>query len=344
MLVISRDWRRLLGSALLAAFAVTLLAPTGPAAANPADPASTGNEGGTPTLAQVLESVNKAYLDAQALLQRSQLRKQELDRRVADAEAEVKTLLPQAQTIAVTAFRTGGDLGAAAALLSTSSPGGIVAGATQIRVLALSNDRRLHRLNELRRELRDMKAATDAEVATQQQQVAVMAKKKQEAERALAAVGGRATGGFVNATSPLAVPAPRRADGTWAPESCIIDDPTTSGCITPRMLHAMQQAKSAGFTHYVSCWRSGGPYEHPKGRACDFAAAAGGFGGVATGNDRFYGNNLAAYFVRNANALAVLYVIWFRQIWTPAAGWHAYTAGNGDPSSDHTNHVHLSVY
>jgi hypothetical protein len=65
---------------------------------------------------------------------------------------------------------------------------------------------------------------------------------------------------------------------------------------------------------------------------------------VATGGDRTYGNNLAAYFVRNANRLGVLYVIWFEQIWTPSTGWRAYRSGRGDPSSDHTNHVHLSMY
>ena len=65
--------------------------------------------------------------------------------------------------------------------------------------------------------------------------------------------------------------------------------------------------------------------------------------GVATGAERTYGNNLAAYFVFNANRLGVLYVIWFRQIWLPGSGWRAYS-GSGSPSADHTNHVHLSVY
>jgi hypothetical protein len=36
-------------------------------------------------------------------------------------------------------------------------------------------------------------------------------------------------------------------------------------------------------------------------------------------------------------------VIWFERIWLPSSGWKAYTLGQGDPSSDHTNHVHLSV-
>jgi peptidoglycan DL-endopeptidase CwlO len=39
----------------------------------------------------------------------------------------------------------------------------------------------------------------------------------------------------------------------------------------------------------------------------------------------------------------VQYVIWYRQIWLPSSGWKSYTRAYGDPSSDHTNHVHLSM-
>jgi hypothetical protein len=102
------------------------------------------------------------------------------------------------------------------------------------------------------------------------------------------------------------------------------------------------EAKKAGFNHYVSCYRPGGSGEHPKGRACDFAANAAGFAGTATGSDREYGNRLAAWCLANASRLGVLYVIWFRQIWLPGIGWRAYH-GDGSPSGDHTNHVHLSM-
>jgi hypothetical protein len=109
------------------------------------------------------------------------------------------------------------------------------------------------------------------------------------------------------------------------------------------MLHALQQAKKAGFTHFVACFRHQSSGEHPKGRACDFAADKDGFGGVASGSSKTYGTNLANYFINNSSKLGVLYVIWFRRIWLPSSGWKSYSGGNGDPSSDHTNHVHLSV-
>jgi hypothetical protein len=108
-------------------------------------------------------------------------------------------------------------------------------------------------------------------------------------------------------------------------------------------LNALQQAKAAGFTRFVSCFRQASFGEHPKGRACDYSASPDTFGGVATGGDRQYGERLAGYFVDNADRLGVLYVIWFKQIWLPGTGWRAYNNGNGDPASDHTNHVHLSV-
>jgi hypothetical protein len=240
------------------------------------------------------------------------------------------------------AYRTG-RLGPVSALLNSASPDQLLQRAAAVELLTIRDDRKLHELNVVRESATRAKAAIDVEARQQQRQVAIMTVRKREAEQALAAVGGASTGGYVNATSPVAKAAPRNADGSWPSQSCTVDDPTTSGCITLRMFNALQAAKTAGFDHFVSCFRPGGPFEHPKGRACDFAAARKTFGGVASGDERIYGNNLAAFFVRNADRLGVLYVIWFRQIWFPATGWSAYLSGNGDPASDHTNHVHLSV-
>jgi peptidoglycan DL-endopeptidase CwlO len=328
--------------ALVTAIVVFLATRATPAIAAPGDPTVPGNEGGTPTLAQVLDETGRAYLEAQAALDVSKKRQVELNAQVARIDAELGKLLVDTSSIAVAAYRSGG-LRTAAALLSSDSPDTFLDRATSLSMINTNNDRQLHKLHALQKERGDAKKAIDAEVANQQTQVNIMAKKKDDAEKALVLAGGKPTGGFVSATSPVAQPAPRNPDGSWPTEKCIIDDPTTTGCITARMLHAYQQARVAGFTRFTSCYRPNGPYEHPKGRACDFSATTNGFGGVAAGNDRLYGNNLAAFFVRNASALAVLYVIWFRQVWTPANGWHSYSGQCGDPSCDHTNHVHLSV-
>jgi hypothetical protein len=338
----SRAWRRLTRTAVTVVAAVLVATPVVPAAAAPDDPSSIDHSGANPTLKDVLESTSKAYLDAQAVLEGSKKRQREMTTQLRQAEAELPGLTEEVNGIAAAAYRMSRN-GTASALLEARSPDTLLTSAAMLELLTQRKDRRIRELTRLRRQLADSTAQINAETAKQQEQVAVLAKQKDNAERALAAVGGQATGGFVSSTSPAARPAPRNPDGSWPPERCVVDDPTTSGCLTARTLHALQQAKAAGFKRFVACHRTGDRFEHPKGRACDFAAAQNGFGGTATGNDRLYGNNLAAYFVRNANALGVLYVIWFRQIWMPATGWRAYTSGGGDPSSAHTNHVHLSV-
>jgi hypothetical protein len=141
-----------------------------------------------------------------------------------------------------------------------------------------------------------------------------------------------------------AEPAPRDPDGSWPEEGCSIrPDPTTGkGCVTPRLLHLIQQADAAGFPK-PGCYRVDDHGEHPKGRACDWMMTA---GGVASGAQKARGDAMAKWAVANADGLAITYVIWFRMIWTQAEGWHAYNNpwGGDDPSGWHTNHVHISIH
>jgi hypothetical protein len=239
----------------------------------------------------------------------------------------------------------GGRLGPMSALLTADSSAGFLDRAEMLQTVAARQQQAMEALVTARDTQSRAKTAIDATVRDQQKQVSVMAARKAQAEAALksANAGQDAPqpgdgGGSAKATSVN-----RNSDGSLSPEGCTVNDPTTDGCITPRMLHALQQAKADGFTHYVACFRHQDSGEHPKGRACDFAADKGGFGGVATGSSKDYGNRLANYFINNSDELGVLYVIWFRRIWLPSSGWKAYTKGNGDPSSEHENHVHLSV-
>ncbi|HEX5542910.1 MAG TPA: hypothetical protein VFX60_15335 [Micromonospora sp.] len=316
-------------------------APMSPVAAYALNPDL--DEGGTDKLRQQLDAASKGYLDAKAALDKSVKRQRKLAAHLADIEAELAQHEQAAGEVARVAYRTG-RLGTVSTLISSGSPGDFLDRAAVLGAVAAHEDRQIRALTEAREQQTRAKAAIDNEVRQQKRQLDVMAKRKQQAERALAAAGSSgATRGISSSGAATAQPAPRNADGSWPPESCSIKDPTTSGCLTPRTLHALKQAQAAGFTRYVSCYRPGSSGEHPKGRACDFAAQKGGFGGVATGGDRTYGDNLTAYYIRNASRLGVLYVIWYKQIWLPSSGWRAYNGG-GDPSSDHTNHVHLSVY
>lgn len=333
-----------LAVAMLTAVAVLLgvaIAPdSGAAWAAPGTPP--GGEGGTPLLRDVLEATGRGYLQAKNRVENSRKRQLQLGLELQKIEGRVAGLAPEIGQIAATSYRIG-RIGPMSMLLNSSSSNDFLERAAGLELIAMRHEQKLRALKEAREQAERAKLAIDNEVQEEQKQLTVMAKQKQEAERALKLVGGISSTGFVSATSPIAKQAPRNPDGSWPAQSCSVNDPTTSGCITPRLLHALRQTQAAGFKRFVSCYRPGGPYEHPKGRACDFSPQKNGFGGDAMGEERLYGNNLAAFLVRNADRLGVLYVIWYRQVWLPATGWKSYSGAHGDPSSDHTNHVHLSV-
>ncbi|MET7709347.1 hypothetical protein [Micromonospora sp. NPDC005413] len=337
-------------------FALGVALPAGAASAAPpsglraAAAPDSDEEGGTPALRAQLDAASKGYLDAKRALDTSVQRQQQLATQLKTTEAELDQRSGKVGEIAGVAYRTG-RLGAMSALLNSNTPEGFMDRAAALEAVAANEDRVLRDLLATKDQANRTRVALDGEIIEQRKQVAVMAKRKEQAERALTVATTPKprttadTGSNRGTSAANATAAPRNSDGSWPSESCSVNDPTpASGCITPRTLHALNQAKAAGFTRYVSCHRPSGSGEHPKGRACDFAAQKGGFGGDATGGDKTYGNNLAAYFIRNADRLAVLYVIWYRQIWLPSSGWKSYSGAGGDPSSDHTNHVHLSVY
>jgi hypothetical protein len=323
--------------ALLAATTVVVVVtvPAGPASADP--------EGGTKTLRDALESAAKGHIEATAKLAASQKRQKALQTTLAQAQSSAKALEGQVAVIAARSYRLG-RFNTMSMLLNSSSPDTFLERALRLDMMAQLDAQTLTRYRNEVTLAQRAKQAIDLEIKEQQKQVTVLAKKKKQAEAALASVGGGSVaGGFISVNSPLAKPAPRNPDGSWPHESCTVDDPTTSGCITPRLLHAYQQARAAGFRHYTSCYSRRASGEHPKGRACDFSANATTFKNVAaTGSDKAYGDRLAAFLVKNADRLGVMYVIWYRQIWMPGTGWRRYSASGG-PAAVHTNHVHLSV-
>lgn len=333
---------RVLVVAVLAAAAILFGAPAGGAGLGLA-PEVPDPEGGTLTLRQQLDAAAAGYIEAKARYDASKALEAQLQVGLKQAELQLLLLNDQVGIVAAASYRSG-RLGTVSALLESGSPEVFLQRFTQVEMLAMHENSQLNQLRSAQRQYAQQRDRLNLELHVQAEQLALMEKKKKDAERALAAVGGgRVTGGFVSGNSPAARPAPRNPDGTWPRESCTVDDPTTTGCLTPRTYHAYQQTRAAGFTRYVSCFRSGGGGEHPKGRACDWAAAAGGFGGAATGGDKTYGDHLAMWYVANANRLGVMYVIWYRQIWLNGTGWRSYS-GCCDPASAHTNHVHLSIY
>jgi hypothetical protein len=334
----SRRWLVLALAPLVAVSALSV-ASAAPASADPKGTSSTADDGDdNPLLNDVLDSTGRRYLAATAAVAKSTKTQLALALDVSSAEAKRDALLPQVSAVAAQQYRTGG-VSAANFLLNSTNSDSFLQRAISLEEINALNDDKLHQLNLAIAQVTTAKARLDQEVAAQKQNFAAMAKQKQAAEDALKLVGGQnLTQGFVVAKSPVAAPAPRNSDGGFSPESCSVNDPTTDGCITPRTYHMYLEVKKAGFNRFVGCHRNGGPFEHPKGRACDWSLQKSGFAVAHNADMKNYGNNLMAFLVRNADRLGILYVIWFRQIWFPATGWKSYHG-----ASEHTDHVHVSM-
>ncbi|WP_433300058.1 coiled-coil domain-containing protein [Actinoplanes sp. CA-030573] len=327
--------RRRLAATLALLVAAAGLAFAAPAHAAPGDTGDDG-EGGSKSLIQQLEAASRGYVQARDALAASKTRQAQLTARLKQLDAELAPRQAAVDEIVAEAYMSG-RLGPMSALLNAGSGAGFLDRAEMLETVGVKQQAAVTDLRAVRDQQAAAKLAIDATIRDQQKQVNVMAKRKVQAETALKAANAGQDD-------------PQPSDGGSSKSAAkfqggsgMVDDPTSGGRITQRMLFAMRQAQADGFTHYVHCWREQNSGEHPKGRACDFAADKGGFGGVATGASKTYGTNLANYFINNSSRLGVLYVIWFKRIWLPSSGWKAYTRGNGDPSSDHTNHVHLSV-
>jgi hypothetical protein len=333
-----RRWLVLALAPLVAATAM-LIAPASPASADPDGTSATADDGeDNPLLNDVLDSTGRRYLAAKAAVAKSTKTQLTLAIEVKNAETQRDALLPQVGAVAAQQYRTGG-VSTAGFLLSSTSSDAFLKRAISLEEINALNDGKLRELNRAINAVATAKARLDQEVKSQRQNLAAMQKQKEAAEKALALVGGKSlTGGFVVAKSPVAAPAPRNADGGFSPESCSVNDPTTDGCITPRTYHMYQEVKKAGFNRFVGCHRNGGPFEHPKGRACDWSLQKRGFSVAHNADMKNYGNNVMAFLVRNADRLGVLYVIWYRQIWFPATGWKSYHG-----ASTHMDHVHVSM-
>ncbi|THV33421.1 hypothetical protein [Glycomyces buryatensis] len=307
-------------------------------------PAPAAAEPDEETLESDLADAISAVADAEDEVDATEARGDELAAQIEDTEAELAALQTELNEYAIYLY-TEGELQTTAATLAADNPDEMVAALTFTGYLA---DQRAAVVADAGELLAQLEAEQDAHADEVQAAEAALEEAEEAADdleekleelQAENAAGPGSDGG-----APAADPVPRNSDGSLPSESCSEDDPTTSGCLTPRTLHVYNETKEAGFDRYVSCYRGSGGGEHPLGRACDFAAASGGFEDVdAGGDDKAYGDQLAAWYVNNADALGIEYVIWYREFWSPSSGWKSYSGANGTPAADHTNHVHVSV-
>ncbi|GAA1594683.1 coiled-coil domain-containing protein [Actinoplanes couchii] len=296
-------------------------------------------------LSELLETTNRRYVDAKGAVQVSRKNQRVYADRLRAAESRRDVLIPEVNSIARQQYQIG-DLGALGFLLSSSSSDAFWTRAVSLEEINRLHDGKLRELDEAIRTVAVQKKRIEAELRNEQNQLAVLENQKKVAAKQLDLLGGGTginpslSSGFVDATSARAAAAPRNASGGFSPEGCTESDDTTSGCVTKRTKHMYQEVRKAGFKRFVGCHRNGGPFEHPKGRACDWSLQKSGFSSAHNDDMRRYGNDLTAFLVRNADRLGIYYVIWYKQIWFLAGeGWHSYSG-----PSDHTDHVHVSMH
>jgi peptidoglycan DL-endopeptidase CwlO len=330
-------------TALLAVITLTLVAPGTAGWATDTD----GDDG---TLASQVEEISQQLNDAKMQLAAAQARQQELQVQMTTTNLTLARLTAAAGAVASAMYTSAGGVSEANVVLGSTGPADLLDRLSAVHVFA----------EQQSLVLKDLKRAKEQGAHEQEELAnAVAAGKNATAQlTAQRAKLSKLLGGAIDGPKGVVIPratasqAPRNPDGSWPKEPQNQDDPTTSGHLTARTVHAYNEVKKAtvpnlpgGFNHFVSCWRTQSWGEHPKGRACDWAAAKSGFAGVATGSDYTYGALLAGWLIGNSEQLGVMYVIWFKMIWTPDdRGWHKYTTEGGNPSGDHTNHVHMSIY
>jgi peptidoglycan hydrolase CwlO-like protein len=96
----------------------------------------------------------------------------------------------------------------------------------------------------------------------------------------------------------------------------------------------------------IGGWRPSDPYpDHPSGRALDLMLPDGCSTASANAD---VGNAIATFFMRNARALNVEYIIWKQSIWNaatenpkPLDDWRA-MGSRGSCTANHIDHVHVS--
>jgi hypothetical protein len=126
----------------------------------------------------------------------------------------------------------------------------------------------------------------------------------------------------------------------------MVDDPTSGGQITARLLNLHTQATAAFPETSWSCYspRPGTVSEHPLGRACDLTFGNA-IGQRPTPPQLEAGWRVTNWMKDHAETLGVDYLIWQDKIWSLARdveGWRDYAHGT-DITTRHIDHLHVTV-
>src|SRR4051794_1341892 len=146
-----------------------------PAGAAPGNSGDDG-EGGSKTLTQQLESASRGYSEAKEALERSKTRQRQLTALLKQLDAQLGPQQAVLDGIVQQTYRTG-RLGAVGALLTAADSGTMMDRVLALETVAVNQDRAVRDLTATRDTQAKAKLAIEREIAGQQKQVTVMAKR-----------------------------------------------------------------------------------------------------------------------------------------------------------------------
>lgn len=226
----------------------------------------------------------------------------------------------------------GGDPGTAYLLTSEGDPSALLARMALAQHMIDLQDARLSGYARVRDDRRQ--AEQDAAARTEELQASTeeLEKRKKKAEKQIEKIKDRIDLLYT-------APGVRRPDGTWVPQL-----PAGTDNVTPRMRLVKELIQQRFQVPYgIGCYRAiqdGG--EHPLGRACDFMLSRG--GALPSGAELKRGEEIAAWAIKNARRLGIMYIIYRQRIWhTRTGGWRT-MSDRGGTTANHYDHPHISVY
>ncbi|MBB4943949.1 hypothetical protein FHR32_008350 [Streptosporangium album] len=267
-----------------------------------------------------LQKVEKTEKVARGNLKRAQ---QEFDR----AATEIRLL-------AAERYRTGG-MSATSALVGAADPRALLSGLAITQQIVSEQDAKLRVFAEIRDSHRRAQETAEARAAELRASLKKLDGQKKRAVKLIDQIKDR-----IDLLYPT--PGLRRADGTWVPQL-----PSGPDNITPRMRLVRQLVAQRFGPHFgIGCYRSDGGIagggEHPLGRACDFMLSAG--GGMPTAAETARGHEIAAWAIKNARRLGIMYIIFRQRIWHVRTGAWRMMSDRGGTTANHFDHPHISVY
>ncbi|MEV0235399.1 hypothetical protein [Nonomuraea sp. NPDC050786] len=226
----------------------------------------------------------------------------------------------------------GGETGQLAVLAGNQDPSSFLARMALNQHLVELQDARLRGYAQVRDAHQQAEDEADARAKELAGTVDDLEKRKKKAEKQIDRIKDKIDQLYT-------APGVRRPDGTWVPQL-----PGGSDNITPRMRLVKQLIKERFEVPFgIGCYRTiqdGG--EHPLGRACDFMLSRG--GALPSAGEVERGNQIAAWAIKNAKRLGIMYIIYRQRIWHARTGAWRTMSDRGGTTANHYDHPHISVY